>query len=112
MYKAIYVHYLNKLSCLIKKVIGLKLYINSLFNSHIVSWTKIELNYKGFSKILKKKQKKTKKKKKQKQKQKQKTKTKTKEENNIGPINSVLLLFCRHKPNPITRPTACQLGIE
>ena len=51
MYKAIYVHYLNKLSCLIKKVIGLKLYINSLFNSHIVSWTKIELNYKGFSKI-------------------------------------------------------------
>ena len=58
-----------------------------------------------------KKKKKTKKQK-QKQKQKQKTKTKTKEENNIGPINSVLLLFCRHKPNPITRPTACQLGIE
>ena len=62
---------------------------------------------------LKKKTKQNKKKKKtKKQKQKQKTKTKTKEENNIGPINSVLLLFCRHKPNPITRPTACQLGIE
>ena len=103
MYKGIYVHYLNKLSCLIKKVIGLKLYINSLFNSHIVSWTKIDLNYKGFSKIKKKKTKK---------KTKKKQKTKRKEENNIGPINSVLLLFCRHKPNPITRPTACQLGIE
>ena len=81
MYKAIYVHYLNKLSCLIKKVIGLKLYINSLFNSHIVSWTKIELNYKGFSKILKKKQNKTKKKKKTKTKKKKKKKNKTKKKN-------------------------------